>query len=209
VPGISNSAREEARHLNLQGLKRCPRCGVVKAHPQFDKNTGRWDGLYSWCRPCNRGWAAAAHTRNRVKWASGVSPYANPAKKRCADCRLDRPREDFSTSPSAADGLRGYCRSCWSAREAARKAKKRSQFVEHVDRDVAWRMANGICYLCNLPCDPARWDLDHVNPIDNGGEHSYFNTAPTHPECNRSKGAKTWPKLHVWDHTTSDWVLSA
>lgn len=108
-----------------------------------------------------------------------------------------------------ADGLWAYCRGCAAAREAARRAMKRGQWVEHVDRDKAWRMANGVCYLCGLAMDPNRWHLDHVNPIDNGGEHSYFNTAPTHPECNLAKGAKTWPKLHSWDHAAQDWVLAA
>jgi 5-methylcytosine-specific restriction endonuclease McrA len=32
--------------------------------------------------------------------------------------------------------------------------------------------------------------LDHIVPLARGGEHSYANTQPAHPTCNRRKGAK-------------------
>ena len=34
------------------------------------------------------------------------------------------------------------------------------------------------------------WHVDHVYPLSRGGEHSYRNTQPAHPECNIAKGDK-------------------
>lgn len=64
-------------------------------------------------------------------------------------------------------------------------------FVEHVDRRIVWDRDNGICGLCGKPADPNDWHLEHINPISQGGEHSYANTQVSHPTCNRIKGGRS------------------
>jgi 5-methylcytosine-specific restriction endonuclease McrA len=135
---------------------------------------------------------ARYRAQNRAHWAT-ANPYADPSPKRCGGCKQDRPRLDFSTNPGKASGLRTYCRGCAATRTAERRAKVKGQWVEYVSRSVLWERDGGLCYLCGLPADPARWDLEHIDPIDNGGEHSYINTAVSHPSCNYAKGAKPWP----------------
>lgn len=71
-----------------------------------------------------------------------------------------------------------------------RQALKRGVTVEFVDRRVVWDRDGGVCHLCQKPADQSDWHLDHVYPLAAGGEHSYANTAVTHPRCNREKGAK-------------------
>lgn len=75
-------------------------------------------------------------------------------------------------------------------RAAERRARKLAATVERVERDVVWSRDGGICYLCEEPADPDDWHLEHVVPLIAGGEHSYANTAVSHPECNRAKGAR-------------------
>lgn len=70
------------------------------------------------------------------------------------------------------------------AQKAKRRALKRDAFVEDVLKPVVWDRDEGICFLCDLPADESRWDLAHVIPLSRGGEHSYANTAVSHPRCN-------------------------
>jgi 5-methylcytosine-specific restriction endonuclease McrA len=63
--------------------------------------------------------------------------------------------------------------------------------VEIVDPRVLFERDAGICHICSRPVDPDRWDTDHVIPLSAGGEHSYANTAVSHPSCNQSKGSRT------------------
>jgi 5-methylcytosine-specific restriction endonuclease McrA len=69
-----------------------------------------------------------------------------------------------------------------------RQALRRGVTVEFVDRAVVWQRDAGICHICNLPADPSDWHLEHIFPLVAGGEHSYANTAVSHPRCNREKG---------------------
>ena len=131
---------------------------------------------------------------NQARWES-EDPYSDPLPKRCAACRKNLSRSLFSTNPSAPDGLLGYCRSCDAARSSGRRATVFDQWVEYVDHAVVWDRDGGICYLCGLPADPDNWHLDHVKPLVLKGEHSYANTAVSHPVCNQRKGGRPWPGL--------------
>jgi 5-methylcytosine-specific restriction endonuclease McrA len=62
-----------------------------------------------------------------------------------------------------------------------------AQFVEDVERAVVWKRDGGICKICGDPADIDAWDLDHIIPLSHGGEHSYANTAVSHPTCNNRK----------------------
>ena len=73
---------------------------------------------------------------------------------------------------------------------AARRARKRNQFKEFVDRTVLFKRDGGLCGICELAVDPGNWHLDHIIPLAQGGEHSYANTQVSHPACNLKKGTK-------------------
>lgn len=63
--------------------------------------------------------------------------------------------------------------------------------------DVIERYGN-VCYLCGLeidvmiddPNDRMYLHIDHIVPIARGGLHTWDNVAPTHAQCNESKGTK-------------------
>lgn len=76
------------------------------------------------------------------------------------------------------------------ANQQTRRARKRGQWVEYVDHVVVWQRDRGICHICDEPADLAKWHLDHIIPLALGGEHSYANTAVSHPGCNGRKGAR-------------------
>ena len=71
---------------------------------------------------------------------------------------------------------------------ASYRARKKGAFVEVVDPIMVLESAHGICGICNQQVDPTNFEVDHINPLSLGGEHSYANTQPAHPRCNRRKG---------------------
>lgn len=83
--------------------------------------------------------------------------------------------------------------SYYKAYARARQLRVKAVVVELVDREVVWERDGGICHICGGIADHANWHLDHVKAIDLGGEHSYANTAVSHPLCNRQKSNKPWP----------------
>lgn len=70
---------------------------------------------------------------------------------------------------------------------ANRRALRRGQQDEYVDRNIVWERDDGICHICKLSADPFGWHLDHIIPLSRGGRHSYKNTAVSHASCNLSK----------------------
>lgn len=188
------AAQEASESTSAPLSKRCPSCVVERPRSEFSPSRTTPDGRKGHCKRCCAARESERHASRRAYWTT-ADPYSDGTSKRCGGCRQMRPRTDFSTNPSAVDGLKSSCKSCSAASQASREARKRNQWVENVDRDVLWARDQGICYLCDLPADPKRWDLEHVHPIVHGGEHSYANTAVSHPSCNYSKGGTPWPDV--------------
>lgn len=76
---------------------------------------------------------------------------------------------------------------------AARRARVRDQFVEHIDRVVVFERDNGICGLCGMAV-VGPFTIDHIIPISKGGPHSYENVQLAHPTCNFSKRDRLYVK---------------
>lgn len=75
-----------------------------------------------------------------------------------------------------------------AAREADRRAMIAGAFVEAVHPLVVLELADGVCGICGKDVDVREYQVDHIEPVSLGGEHSYSNTQPAHPRCNISKG---------------------
>lgn len=83
-------------------------------------------------------------------------------------------------------------------RHAARRAKEAGvEIVDAVDPMLVFKRDGWRCYLCGVETpqdlrgttDPNAPELDHIEPIAEGGEHSYANVACCCRSCNWSKGA--------------------
>lgn len=72
----------------------------------------------------------------------------------------------------------------------ARTQRIKDQFVEEVDALILLERHDGVCGICGGDVDPLDYHIDHVVPLIRGGEHSYANTQPAHPLCNRRKGRR-------------------
>src|SRR5690606_38294788 len=83
------------------------------------------DGLYYYCRKCNR-----EHVRkyNRKNAARNPDEIAVPSEKRCPGCGVTRPSSEGHRDRTRLDGLAGYCKPC--------------QLAKNRDRVRRWEKAN-------------------------------------------------------------------
>lgn len=141
---------------------------------------------------------AAANARAKLRYAANREKILKQAEAR-RRANGDMTRAEFAEArrrpkPDRTAYFRAYTqgvgRAGHIARAAARRARKLNQFVEHVDPATLWARDQGICHICQEPADPLDWHLEHKVPLSKGGEHSYRNTAVSHPACNLSKGAR-------------------
>ena len=125
-----------------------------------------------------------ASERARRRWAQIKE---NPERlkeyraKRAAHERKRRERDPFrgkSQEEFLADARR-Y--------QSARRARKRNQFVEHVDPQTVLTTHESMCGICGLEIT-GEFHVDHIVPLAQGGPHSYDNVQPAHPLCNWKKG---------------------
>lgn len=153
--------RRELAALAAKGLRRCNSCGETKPLTEFPRNRALRGGGYSYeCGSC-----------------STARYMARPLAERNARIQV------WATANPEAVRANG--------RKAAqaRRARVRDAFVEHVDPRRVFEIHGGRCGICE-EFVVGEFDVDHVIPLALGGDHSYVNTQPAHPGCNRAKGAR-------------------
>jgi 5-methylcytosine-specific restriction endonuclease McrA len=186
-------------------MKVCSMCRQELPSEAFAKDSSRKDGLQRNCKPCVREYGrrhrakpeVAAHRAQRAREWAKANPEKRLAASRASKRRTppeirtarwqswaERNRErlaerDRRRKQEERQKFRDY--------EAARRARRRDQFVEHVDSAVLYERDNGICGICNEPVDKNDFQIDHVIPLCQGGEHSYANTQVAHAICNVRK----------------------
>lgn len=142
------------------GLRLCGDCNQWVALEKYNMN-GHKTGPKSMCRDCER-------TRN-VAWREANPTYWQEWQK--ANPQLVR---DITNR---------------------RRAQKASGKFEKIDRDIVFERDGYECKLCMKPLDmdakfPHPWSptLDHIIPINKGGDHLYVNLQAAHFRCNTAKG---------------------
>jgi 5-methylcytosine-specific restriction endonuclease McrA len=198
--------------MQAESYKRCTRCDQTKPFEGFYAlRSGR---LSCYCKPCARddararyhagGVAARTTARERMRRERKRHPdrarardrARNPEKKRAKDRRYREGLSEAGRARLRENYRRWLERHPDEARDASRShaaahaARKREAFVEFVHPLVVLERHDGTCGICGEDVDPFCFEVDHIRPLVRGGAHSYANTQPAHPLCNRSKGAR-------------------
>ena len=147
------------------GMKRCARCGVVKAADRSSFSRRGRGYLRSMCKVCVN--AEQAAKRKDPEYVR----YMREAQKRS---REKHPRDSEKMS-------------MYSLRRRAAKRGLAEGEHELIDRARVYDTDRGICHLCLRAVDPSDWHMDHIIPLSRGGVHLYENVAVSHPVCNRKK----------------------
>ena len=169
-------------------MRKCNRCRQVKLLSAFHKN--HWQ-----CKECR---SITEKERPRRTPAQREQDRArqnhrrkeNPEKNRAQALAWNRkhPQLVRDRSKQWAKENRDRRRTLWQKAEANRRARKKDQFVENVDRHIVYEMHGGMCGICKQFI-VGKFHVDHVIPLSKGGLHSYANTQPAHPDCNQRKSA--------------------
>jgi RNase P subunit RPR2 len=99
--------------------KTCLKCGENKPVDAFGKDAQKSDGKRPYCKLCARAMTKANEDRVRAR-----GQYATPAKKLCAACQENKPKECFTPHRGKADGLHAYCKPCAARRTAQSRAAR-------------------------------------------------------------------------------------
>lgn len=92
--------------------------------------------------------------------------------KRCNQCGIEKPVEDFYRSSRSPDGLQGYCKICDKTRRQSPKvkeAKKENAWrnnlkqygITEADYEQMYERQMGICAICHKPETDIRLAVDH------------------------------------------------
>lgn len=114
-------------------------------------------------------------------------------RRRCVTC-LDFKVSSQFTSRQTPNVCEACVRAATFRANAARRMRMRWQFVEDVVPEVVFERDGWLCQMCgceltrSLPYPHPRYpEVDHVDPISRGGDHSYANTRAACSTCNRAK----------------------
>lgn len=74
--------------------------------------------------------------------------------------------------------------------QAAHEVRARQAGVpwDFVDLRLVFAKGDGLCGICGLPVEFAKFTVDHVVPMSKGGAHVLANLQPAHFACNSKKG---------------------
>lgn len=188
----------------------CDHCGK-----QFTKDR-KQAGEQVFCgRSCQASWLnihktsqqVASRRRNKyAKYSQELVPYVPPQKRemapkqavwRCVPCKACKTM--FLTKNTHVT-CSETCLIRWKKEKKheyrlARRALKRSAYVEPVRRLELYERDGYTCHICSKPLEmdkkaphPLSPTVDHVIPLARGGEHSMKNCKAAHFICNSRKG---------------------
>jgi len=183
---VAGHSSRDLRKPIVDGSKQCYRCREWKPVAAFSRSAPRADGLDPRCRECSAEYHRQYQARNRQKRTEAAR-------------KLRAKNPDYQRQNVARWRERNYEQHLAQARvyAAARRARKRDQFVENVDALTVYERDSGICGICGAAVEVDHFNVDHIIPLSRGGEHSYANVQLAHPDCNFRKHNKLMSELEV------------
>lgn len=99
-------------------MKTCPDCQQTKALDDFPRNAGMADGRGRYCRPCMQVRSRESYRRRQARKGKQVRVVeeAPPGTRRCPDCAVLKPLEDFPRHKNGKEGRHVYCKPCHNLR---------------------------------------------------------------------------------------------
>lgn len=191
------------------GKRRCSVCKRVMPSTEefFITERGK---VRNPCLECSRERNRRAYHRNGEERIAQVARWrkANHAKtliysRRWREANLELSRKQSREYARANKEKRREYNARWRstprgnalhrAKEARRRARKRSAPGDHTASDVLTRydLQAGKCYWCGKRVAFGEHDVDHIFPLSKGGGNGPGNICVSCPACNRSKSAKS------------------
>ena len=197
--------------------KRCARCSAVKPVAEFAPRKGRKDGLYSYCRPCEREYMRQYKTAN----AERIRELNRASAKRCAPQKAaynkrwrDENRERMAflvkrwgeNNPDKRAAIEKRYRELHpevrrlanerrrvSGRRRADNIRRRSKASSISGQLLTARFEyyGWRCRYCSTELTVETVQADHRIPVARGGLSVPANIVPSCAPCNRKKWTRT------------------
>lgn len=136
----------------------------------------------------------------------------NATHKTCTACKQVKVIEEFPLDKYKRDGHKPHCALCHASKNQARRdenphwhpaiqenyrAKQlgKEGRVSPAERELVWDRCGGMCIRCNSRKD---LELDHIVPLNAGGEHIEFNLQVLCKSCNSFKGDRLEEDIEGW-----------
>ena len=181
-------------------VQKCSACGEVKPLAEFHRDSRRWIGVGSRCKPCASGIASRWGKDNADRVNSGARErWKSVSEEKRVRRRADHRRFYARNAQALRERGRRYQEQNPEYKrmsEQRRRARKLGNGVFDITRKDMERILRGPCAACG---SNDTITLDHVVPISRGGRHSVGNLQPLCRPCNSSKGAR----LQI------EWVIGA
>jgi 5-methylcytosine-specific restriction endonuclease McrA len=137
------------------------------------------------CRTCRQTRAQADFPKDRPDGSR---------HHRCLDCQAAAHRDRYH-----ADSKRRALQIAYSMNGSVRRRFPEAPAVP-ADRLAAMILEADACAYCGVPNDREGrgFQLDHVQPLSQGGEHSLDNLSVACARCNRAKWDQSLSEFHDW-----------
>jgi hypothetical protein len=190
--------------------KVCAKCKISKTPEAFSPSKQQKDGLFPYCKECNRVICRAKYARNPEPYKEynreyGKAYRATERGKESAKARSDKWRakhpeqraEIMRKWREANTEKRKLYMAAWKesnrahVQEEVRKRymlRKKYSSVPFTESQLLEKIAywGNACWICG-----GAWEhVDHVKPLGKGGAHILSNLRPACRKCNQSKHAK-------------------
>ncbi len=185
------------------GMKKCPKCDLIKPVSDFNRNRATTDGLAWQCRQCDKEYRQAHYAKNREKILAANRQWRieNPEKyEECSRAyyEANRDKKIENAKRWATDNPE---RTRARARKGARvrRAKLRGVESDNWTREGILERDGLLCSYCGYHSDdPTDFEIDHIYPLSRGGSDTEDNLTVACRPCNRSKFHSTlldWKRL--------------
>ena len=138
---------------------------------------------------------------------------ADDGKKTCTACKQRKPIDSFPLDRYKPDGHKPHCALCHASKNQARRdnnphwhpaiqenyrARQLGKVgqVSPSERAAVWLQCEGKCVHCGSTDD---LEMDHVVPLNAGGEHDATNIQVLCHTCNSSKGDRLEESIPGWE----------
>ena len=201
-------------------MKTCTKCKVRKGLEEFDKDKTRIDGIFYWCKSCQKERASKYYKKNKDKvnaknkeWQAAhkeemKSYNQKPEVKARTKAYHQTPevkakQKAYQRTPEAKAKMKAYHQSprgkaalkrAWRKRRA-KKLLLKENFTAQQETFVI-KSFNNECYNCK---STERLHVDHHNPLSKGNPLTISNAAILCKSCNSSKNNKDPIDFYSWE----------
>jgi very-short-patch-repair endonuclease/prophage antirepressor-like protein len=132
---------KELKEIKIPDRKICNRCNVEKDSSSFYKNKNGKDGLWNFCKECDKKSTAARLQEQGVDLTARNRSYRQnkleknkdvpiPDKKICKDCNIEKNSSEFYRDKICPDGLISHCKACFKIRYKSREDSEPKEIKE-------------------------------------------------------------------------------